>query len=1052
MKLSVDGCIRRSVYAAFAVGAVVLVAPAHAQQTPPEPNSSVPGATTAVEESPEAAVKPAPKAVELERVQVTGSRIRKKDYASASPTVTVNREALTKNGDVTLDTYLNTLPQVNPSGGTTSNNPGNNGQSNIDLRGLGANRNLVLIDGRRPMVSASNQTVDLNTIPQALIESVEIVTGGAGAVYGADAIAGAVNIKLKKNFEGIDLRASYGDSSEKDSAEKQFSALLGGNFDSNRGNAVIAFDYSSREQLVKGQRSFAGIASTSTSFLPEGAYRQTPGNGVNQAAVDSVFATYGVGAGQALATNPFGFNLDGTLFGVGNAGTPIDVTNFRYPIDSSVNTNFFPDFYSYNFDAVNALVLPLERRSTMSKLTYKFDSGIEVFSQFGYSTYKSLTNLAPTPIPTVSAAAPGSAGPDDFVAVNLAPDVTSSVFPNVLIVPTTNPFIPADLRVLLNSRTGDNANILGAGADEAFLMRQRTLSAGARNSVYENTVVQYLGGATGPLGDSGWRWEAYVSEGRTNIVSTQRGGIDTQRLQGLLEEADGGDSICAGGFNPFGRQPLSAACVRYLEVPVAARTDFLQQIAQAFISGPVAELPAGSAELVLGAESRAFEYELIPGALSGPISGPNVVSAAAGENSFFDVFTELSLPIIKDLPYAKAVDVSLGYRTSRSSVRDNISGASGESPTDEAYKVDVSWKANDFVFARASYQHSVRAPNFGELFDAGANSPQYFDPCSITSEARSGPDAAALRQLCIDTGVDDPDTYVQPTGSQTQISIQGNSQLSPESADTYSAGVVLTSPWQDNQFLRGLQGSIDYYRIKIDGAIGFATTDVVIADCYNYYGNNPTYTLTAACESITRSGSTIDEVVTSRADGAFLVDNGGKVEVSGIDIQADYRLPLGAFGVDLLKGTITTNVLLSHVLEASQQDSPDVPSIDYAGTAGTFSANLGQSFPKWKLNFTTQYALGKFAVDARARYIAGMDNRNAAIFPGETEFTGVGGVTYWDFGASYKVLSSTTLRVGVANAFDKQPPEYAPNVQSGTDPSLYDVIGRRILAQVTMKF
>ena len=1073
MNLSAEGRIRRSIYVAFATGLVslslnavaqdapVAIAPPAEQATPaPAPAEPVvtPEAAAPAEVVPVqniAVAQPEKKSVQLERVQVTGSRIRKKDYSTASPTVTVSREALTKNGDVTLDTFLNTLPQVNPSGGTTSNNPGNNGQSNIDLRGLGSNRNLVLIDGRRPMVSASNQTVDLNTIPQALIESVEIVTGGAGAVYGADAIAGAVNVKLKKNFQGVDLRASYGDNSKKDSAERQFSAVLGSNFDSNRGNAVIAFDYSNRELLVKGQRSFAGIASTSTSFLPEGAYRQTSGNGITQAAVDSVFAGYGFGPGVALPTSVFGFNLDGTLFGVGSAGTAIDVTNFRYPIDSNVNTNFFPDFYSYNFDAVNALVLPLERRSTMSKLNYKFDNGIEVFTQFGYSTYRSLTNLAPTPVPTVSAAAAGSASPDDFVSANLAPGVDSSVFPNVLIVPTTNPFIPTDLRTLLNSRTGDNPNILGTGANEAFLMRQRTLSAGARNSVYENTVIQYLGGASGPFGDTGWRWETYVSEGRTNIVSTQRGGIDTQRLQGLLEAADGGASVCTGGFNPFGRQPLSPSCVRYLEVPVAARTDFLQQIAQAFVSGPIADLPAGSAELVLGAETRTFEYELIPGALSGPISGPNTIAAAAGENSFFDVFSELSLPVLKDLPYAKAVDLSFGFRTSRSSVQDNLTGVTGDSPTDEAYKVDLSWKANDFIFGRASYQHSVRAPNFGELFDAGASSPQYFDPCSVTSQARSSnnPDAAQLRDLCVDTGLDpaDADSYVQPTGSQTQIGIQGNPRLAPESANTYSAGVVLSSPWSD-PFLKGLQGSFDYYRIAVNGAIGFATTDVIIADCYNYYGNNPGYEVTPACESIIRAGSTIDEVRSDTTDGAFLVDNGGRFTVSGLDIQVDYRLPLGTFGYEFLKGTLGINFLANHVLEAKQKDAPDVPTIDYSGTVGTFSANLGQSFPKWKLNLGTQYSLGRFAVDARARYIDGMTNRNSSIFPGETQFTGVGAVTYWDFGASYKILESTTFRLGVQNAFDKQPPTYSPNVQSGTDPQLYDVIGRRFLAQVTMKF
>src|SRR5688572_21978598 len=194
--------------------------------------------------------KPAPE-TEVETIVVTGTRIQRPDYVANSPTMTVEAAQITGHSDITLDTYLNTLPQVNPAGTTTSNNPPNNGASNIDLRGLGANRNLVLIDGRRPMVSDSLMRVDLNTIPQALIESIEIVTGGAGAVYGADAVAGATNIRLKRNFAGFDLSSSYSNSSEEwDAEEFQVSALLGGNFAEDRGNVALGFDYSSREGMI----------------------------------------------------------------------------------------------------------------------------------------------------------------------------------------------------------------------------------------------------------------------------------------------------------------------------------------------------------------------------------------------------------------------------------------------------------------------------------------------------------------------------------------------------------------------------------------------------------------------------------------------------------------------------------------------------------------------------------------------------------------------------------------------------------------------------------
>ena len=269
---------------------------------------------------------------ELTEVVVTGSRIVRQDFIANSPIQTVSAEQLKQNADITLDTFLNTLPGVNPAGTTTSNNPPNNGQSNINLRGLGANRNLVLIDGRRPMVSASDQTVDLNTIPSALIESIEVITGGAGAAYGADAVAGAVNLKLKRNFEGVEVNVGYSNSTEEsDAQEYTVSTALGANFGDDRGNAVIGFEYGNREGMIKSQRAFSANATATTSFLPEGLYFPS-GNDPTQAAVNGVFAGYGVAAGAVPASSSLiGFNLDGTLFSRGVFNSPLDVRNWRYP-------------------------------------------------------------------------------------------------------------------------------------------------------------------------------------------------------------------------------------------------------------------------------------------------------------------------------------------------------------------------------------------------------------------------------------------------------------------------------------------------------------------------------------------------------------------------------------------------------------------------------------------------------------------------------------------------------------------------------------------------
>lgn len=993
---------------------------------------------------------------EVQEVVVTGSRIVRQDYVANSPIATVTGEAVTANADVTLDMFLNTLPQVNPAGSSTSNNPGNNGQSNIDLRGFGANRNVVLIDGRRPMISSNTMTVDLNTIPQALIEGIEVITGGAGAAYGADAIAGAVNVKLKNNFEGIDVRANYSNSTEYwDAEEYQFSAALGGNFADGKGNAVFGFDRSYRQPLIKSQRDFSQNATSTTSFLPEGNLFWAAGNAPTKAALDAVFAKYGVASNQiGLGSGTLGFNLDGTLFYRGVFNNPLDVQNFRYPIDGAVNQSLFPDLYSYNFDYVNILVLPMDRYSFMFKTNYELDNGIEFFVNAGWTEYNATTALAPTPFPTVNTRNGSNAGPTDVVSALVTP---GSQIAQQLVVPLTNPFLPADLRTLLASRTGDDPRLVGAGATEPFLIRQRTLDLGLRESRFENTVVQFLAGVRGPVGDTGLTFEASVSEGRTEIDETQTGNLNTQRLQGLIEAADGGASVCDGGFNIFGRQPISASCREYLAAQTTLSTEMKSQIAQAFITGPIYELPAGDLSFVLGAEYRGFEYNFDPGAASGPISGANTQDPDEGTNSFKDIFGEILIPILKDQNYIQNLELSLGARYSESEFADKITGESVGPRGSWAYKGELNWTINDLLRARMSYQRSVREPNFSELFAGGGSAPQYFDPCSVTSAARTGPSAAQVRALCLAQGVGASaiGNYVQTPGSQIGVDLAGNLNLDPEIGKTFTAGFVWRSPW-DNQWLSRLQGSVDYYNIQIDDAILTPTPNQIVAACFNYYGTNPTYDINNTnCQGPARGGGDILWVYNpADPDGFFLASNDGKQKSSGLDFQFDWGFDAEWLGADPQWGSVRLNVLLTHVIEFKQQDPIEgVPELDFAGTISYFGAGLGTSFPEWKATINAEWSLFEdFKINTRARYIDAMENRLAIEFPGEPEFTGVDAVWYWDFTGTWNVTDNVELKLGVNNAFDKQPETYAPNIQSGTDPSTYDVVGRRVFGGIKLRF
>jgi outer membrane receptor protein involved in Fe transport len=974
---------------------------------------------------------------------VTGSRIARPNLDSNSPVAVVSGDATVENADVTLDTFLNTLPQVNPAGTTTSNNPGNGGQSNINLRGLGSNRNLVLINGRRPMVSASDQTVDLNTIPQGLIERIEIVTGGAGAAYGADAVAGVVNLILKDDFEGIDLRASYSNSiPETDAREYQISGIIGGNFADGRGNIALSAEYSKRQGLIKAQRDFASQATSTTGSFPTGTFVNSATNPISQAAVNTLFASYGVAAGQIPSTGQLGFNSDGSLFGRGSFNSPVDVANFRYELDSPANPNllFFPDFYSYNFDIVNILVLPLERKSAFVTANYEINPAFDVFVQGGYTNYNSATALAPTPVST------GIVNTGNTTASVLnarSPLVAPGGRITGFVVPVTNPFVSADLRSLLNTRVGDDPNLTGVGAAEGVRIGYRFLGTGLREQQLENEVLQGLVGLRGEFAP-GWRYEAYYSWGETTIDQRATGNVNVQRVQELLEAPDGGVSLCDGGFNPFGIQPFSQDCVDYVDEVGVTQTVFTQKVAQAYVSGELADLPGGPLGVVFGVEQRKFRYEFDPGSLFGPIAGFNTSTPDLGTNKFLDFFGELRAPIMDTL------ELSLTARHSKSDFNDIANGIDGAPSKDWSYGGTITWSPIDEVRLRASYQRSVRAPNFNELFSGGGSFPQIFDPCSINSNFRqSGGTAAA--DLCRNTplggGVSDGNinTFVPSPGAQAFITTTGNANLKPEKSDAFTVGAVFQAA--------GFTGSIDYYNIKIKDTILNPDVNEIIASCYGYNDVNPNLDPTNPfCQGIGRSGDAMTGIylpasLGGDANGYFQFVNAGSVKTSGVDVQLGYRLPTPFINED---SGLNFNLLVNYLIDFKNVGLGGVKT-DYAGTASYFGAGLGTSFPRWKATLNTKLNITReLSFDTRVRFIDSMENRAARQYVGE-EFTGPGSTFYFDFAMQAEV-DAMTFRIGLNNAFDRKPETYSPNVQSGTDPSLYDVIGRRAYVSARLKF
>jgi outer membrane receptor protein involved in Fe transport len=338
----------------------------------------------------------------------------------------------------------------------------------------------------------------------------------------------------------------------------------------------------------------------------------------------------------------------------------------------------------------------------------------------------------------------------------------------------------------------------------------------------------------------------------------------------------------------------------------------------------------------------------------------------------------------------------------------------------------------------------VRAPNFGELFDGGGGFPSFFDPCSVSSVGRTtGPDAAKLGALCTATGVANP-SFVASPGGQAETNTTGNIHLKPESSNSVTLGLVWT-PRADTA-LGGFRGTVDYYRIKVSDAITAPDVNEFIADCYNYNGRNPSYSATqSSCATIVRSGSSIIGAYDPNdEDGNFAGGNEGSIKTSGFDISLGWGGKVGP-------GKLDIQGFWTHLLEFKSKTTSLLPSMDYAGTIAYFGAGLGQTFPRDKVMISTNYKWNSVGVDLRMRYISAMTNRMAKLFPGEA-LTGVPSTVYWDLGASYEFTKGMTVRAGVNNLLDQKPRTYSPNVQSGTDPSTYDVVGRRFFVTAQMTF
>jgi iron complex outermembrane receptor protein len=950
---------------------------------------------------------------QLGEIVVTGSRIVRPDFEAASPVVSLTAETFKQSGVVNAEQLVNTLPQVVPSFSSGNNNPGG-GQSYINLRGLGSVRNLVLMDGKRLVPGNESALVDINTIPTSMIERIDVVSGGASAVYGSDAIAGATNFIMKKNFTGIEVSGQYGISEEGDADTGAISVTMGADLADGRGNVVAFASFNDRQALSKGDRKFSAQAVSGTSFFPSGHLRRASGNAWTVDAQNDVFTNlYGTTAPSGLSN--MGFNDDGTLF----AGTGLN--NFKSVDGEGQDGLYFAqnfpngaNNYSYNFEPWNNLIIPQQRISAGVFGDFDVTDRVEAYTRILLTNYSSSTQLAPSPAPTGANNSVGGV-PGEFT------------------IPVTNPFVQANAGVLAlaNSRTGDNVGLQGSGPTEDLLYRYRFVSNGPRKETYERDVYQILLGTRGEITDN-WSFDVYAGHGKFNEQLDQAGNVSVPKVEELLDAADGGVSLCEGGFNPFGFGGLSPACADYVGVTAKNTAQIEHNMAEGTLSGDLFSLPAGAVSTTVGAFWQEMTYRSLKDEIlrSGDVSGFNAEDNISGRVANTDLFVEFYVPLLSDITAVENLALTAGYRYS-----DNT-----PSGTNSSYKAELDWTISDSFRVRGGYQRAVRAPNIAELYSPqNEDNPEVDDPCNYDSVERLGSNVAQVEALCVAQGIPaavlgtagDPNSYKQ-SNSQIDALAGGNPDLQEETADTYTIGVVWTPDFADR-----LSVSLDYYDIEVSDAISAIDPSTVVARCFNADGANPNYEVdNFYCNLFDRF------VATSEIkDLEETQNNIGGIRTSGVDLQVDWGFDIGSFG------DIGLNFVSTYVNNFERQELPGDIWLDFVGTIGD---NVGETLPDWKATLTGVWNIAGFSTMLRMRYLPSMELEDSVI-SGSTD-PGVDSIMYIDLSTRWQVTDALSLRLGVENLTNEDPQLFSPDVDSGTDPSTYDVIGRRYFMTATYKF
>ncbi len=760
-----------------------------------------------------------------------------------------------------------------------------------------------------------------------------------------------------------------------------------------------------------------------------------------------------------LAFNPASTTAGATVFftgrGLGTSPTPFAPNGVRGPGFLGLGTTQHGEpFYKIvetsgssgiTSNAVNQLAsLPIKRYSLFTSSHYDISDHLTAYLQGNFTQTSSHTVLGSNPAVNQY----GVSIPYDSATNGVA---------------SGHP-VPGQLATLLNSRANPNANWdLGQGLSS---------SIGPRGLTSDTQNYQVLGGLRGDVGISDWTFDVYASHGKTTTVGEYEGFADLARYQTLIEQPNYGAgysltipnrgtfATCTSGLNPFLNTPVSADCLAIINAPITTTTELEQNIVEATIQGKAFDLPAGELRFAVGGDYRynGFIYRPDPGMAQTNITGATIgifgSNEARGSTAVYEGYGEVIVPVLKDLPLAKNVELNLGYRYSDYDIK-TVGGIG-------TWKATGDWTVTDWFKIRGGYQVANRAPNTAELFQGGnvqviVNNG---DPCTtgqVTWGNTAGnPNQAKVQQLCATQSGLPLSTFTNQFGSPCGFCIAldnqtGNPNLQSESAKTWTIGTVLRSPI-NSAWLNGLTISVDYYNIRVDNAIGVLTSGTILDQCYNHYGTNPTYDPTNYyCQLIIRNKA-IGIVDTVKG----LYANLPGVRTSGVDAQMDWVVTLADVGLNV-PGALSVNVSANYLLHFLTSKAPDTPFVDYAGTSGdtAFTGGLQDPQFRWKTTTTVGYSVGPYSFSVRWRHLPSIAPSSGTAYPAPA-YNQVDISGRWSITKTYEVRAGidNLLNTDPSNAGESAASPFA-NYSSGqgvTYPSSYDILGRRFYVGLKARF